>query len=121
MAIPHRYISSHSGASTPECKTEDLSLTILPETPQLKVCFPLQNVIFTHLTHILQGIFTILRSKDSSRQDFIFFADRLATILVETALRELPHCPKTVITPVGAECVGQQLDAKVSPMRSCPD
>jgi uridine kinase len=63
----------------------------------------------------LQGIFTILRDKTTSRQDFVFFTDRLSTILVEYALELLPHAPKTVVTPVGVESHGQRIDAQASP------
>jgi hypothetical protein len=36
MAIPHLYVSP-SGTSVPECKLEDLDLSILPQTRQLQV------------------------------------------------------------------------------------
>lgn len=62
---------------------------------------------------ISKGIFTILRCTSTSRQDFVFFVDRLSTILVEHALALLPYVPKTVTTPVGVESHGQKLDAKV--------
>ncbi|EDR08552.1 armadillo/beta-catenin/plakoglobin [Laccaria bicolor S238N-H82] len=93
MAIPHLYLRSKSGTSSPESRLEDLNLAVLPKTPQL------------------EGIFTILRSKETSRQDFIFFVDRLSTILVENALQHLPYLPKTVVTPVGVESHGMKLDA----------
>lgn len=37
MAIPHRYLTTRSGASTPESRLEDLDLNVLPQTPQLQV------------------------------------------------------------------------------------
>lgn len=37
IAVPHKYISSPSGTSTPEAILEDLDLTILKSTPQLEV------------------------------------------------------------------------------------
>lgn len=70
------------------------NLIVLPQTPQLK------------------GIYTILRDGTSSRQDFIFFVDRLATFLIEKAMEHLPHRPKTVATPVGVDCTGRELDVK---------
>ncbi|KAJ3506644.1 hypothetical protein NLJ89_g6762 [Agrocybe chaxingu] len=94
IAIPHRYLSSKSGASTPESRVEDLDLTILPQTPQV------------------QGIFTILRDKTTGRQDFVFFIDRLATLLVEHALQHLPYAPKIVTTPVGEQPHGKKMDAQ---------
>lgn len=70
------------------------NLIVLPQTPQLK------------------GIYTILRDGTSSRQDFIFFVDRLATFLIEKAMEHLPHRPKTVTTPTGVDCTGKELDVK---------
>jgi uridine kinase len=61
-----------------------------------------------------QGIFTILRDRTTSRQDFIFFTDRLSTLLVEHALQHLPYLPKTVATLVGVEAHGKSLDAQVN-------
>ncbi|KAG7451188.1 armadillo/beta-catenin/plakoglobin [Guyanagaster necrorhizus] len=92
MAIPQRLHSP--GVVTPETKMEHLNLDVLRSTPQV------------------QGIFTILRSADTLRQDFIFFVDRLSTLLVEYAMSLLPHAPKTVMTPVGVLSQGKQLDAK---------
>lgn len=43
----------------------------------------------------------------------MFFVDRLSTLLVEYALQHLPYVPKTVVTPVGIEAHGKQLDAMV--------
>jgi uridine kinase len=60
-----------------------------------------------------QGIYTILRDRTTSRQDFVFFTDRLAALLMEHALQHLPFIPKTVTTPVGAEAHGKKLDTQV--------
>ncbi|KAF8917422.1 armadillo/beta-catenin/plakoglobin [Mucidula mucida] len=92
MAIPRVY--SASGASTPETKVEDLHLDVLKSTPQIR------------------GIYTILRSTDTSKQDFIFFVDRLSTILVEHAMQHLPFAPKTVMTPIGVLSHGTEIDTK---------
>jgi uridine kinase len=87
MAIPHLKLHPE------EYELQDLDLTVLNQTPQLK------------------GIFTILRDRTTTRQDFIFFMDRLATLLAEKAQEHLPYIPKTVVTPVGVETHGKQLDA----------
>ncbi|KAG6851100.1 hypothetical protein H0H93_000980 [Arthromyces matolae] len=91
LAIPDLYFPNRSSASD---RIEDLDLKVLPQTPQLN------------------GIFTILRSKDTSTQDFIFFVDRLATLVVESALQFLPYVPKSVMTPTGVESPGKKLDAE---------
>jgi uridine kinase len=43
---------------------------------------------------------TILRDQRTTRGDFIFYADRLSTLIVEKALELIPHCPKQVQTPL---------------------
>ncbi|KAG8213128.1 uracil phosphoribosyltransferase-domain-containing protein [Butyriboletus roseoflavus] len=78
----------------PNGSYEDLNVIVLPQTPQLK------------------GIYTILRDERTSRQDFIFFVDRLATFLVEKAMELLPYKDKVVITPTEAETVGKELNLK---------
>ncbi|KAI0926135.1 hypothetical protein AcW1_008379 [Taiwanofungus camphoratus] len=78
----------------PDPDKEYLNLTLLPQTPQLK------------------GIFTILRDVTTSREDFIFFVDRLSTFLLEKATEHLPYRPKTVVTPVQVASPGKEMDAK---------
>ncbi|KIY71491.1 armadillo/beta-catenin/plakoglobin [Cylindrobasidium torrendii FP15055 ss-10] len=75
-------------------KFEDFKLDVLKMTPQL------------------QGIFTIIRDANTSKQDFIFFVDRLSTILVEHAMAHLPYEPATVMTPIGTLAHGSAVDAK---------
>ncbi|KAI0749410.1 armadillo/beta-catenin/plakoglobin [Daedaleopsis nitida] len=67
------------------------NLTVLPQTPQL------------------QGIFTIMRDRATSREDFIFFTDRLSTLLSEKAMEFLPYVSKSVTTPVDVVYIGKHL------------
>jgi uracil phosphoribosyltransferase len=60
-----------------------------------------------------QGIYTVLRDKTTSRQDWIFFVDRVSTFLVEKALEHVPYRSKTVVTPTGCEAHGKELDVSV--------
>ncbi|PCH42248.1 armadillo/beta-catenin/plakoglobin [Wolfiporia cocos MD-104 SS10] len=78
----------------PDPDKEYLNVTLLPQTPQLK------------------GIFTVLRDLATHRGEFVFFADRLATMLMEKATEFLPYRPRAVITPVEEEYHGQELDAE---------
>ena len=55
----------------------------------------------------------MLRDRNTSREDFIFFTDRLSTILSERAVEFLPHAPKNVITPVLASYAGKKLAVEV--------
>ncbi|KAH9928598.1 armadillo/beta-catenin/plakoglobin [Fomitopsis serialis] len=77
-----------------DLSSSSLNITQLPQTPQLK------------------GILTILRDAETCRGDFIFFSDRLATLLVEKATELLPYRPKAVITPLGVEAHGKQVDVQ---------
>ncbi|KZT41250.1 P-loop containing nucleoside triphosphate hydrolase protein [Sistotremastrum suecicum HHB10207 ss-3] len=67
------------------------NLSVLPQTPQLN------------------GIFTILRDRTTSRGDFVFYADRLATFIAEKAMEFLPFKPKSVVTPTEAIAEGKTL------------
>jgi uracil phosphoribosyltransferase len=49
---------------------------------------------------------TILRDYRTERGDFIFYADRLSTLIVERALALVPTAAKTVRTPVGLDYEG---------------
>ena len=86
---------------------------LLPQTPQLKV-----SILRTCSDHLItrvtfQGIYTLLRDATTKRQDFIFFVDRLATILVEKAMEQLPYRTTIVETPVGETSVGKVIDTEV--------
>ena len=69
-----------------DCETAKLapSITILKQTNQVR------------------GIHTIIRDRKTSRDDFIFYLERLALLIIETALANLlPHDDKTVTTACG--------------------
>lgn len=57
-----------------------------------------------------QGIHTILRDQSTLREEFRFFADRLSTLVIETALSLLPSRPKHITTRTGIPHEGRQLD-----------
>ncbi|TXT09214.1 hypothetical protein VHUM_02688 [Vanrija humicola] len=60
-----------------------------------------EHVVLLEQTNQLRGIMTILRDTETNRGDFIFYIDRLATLIVEKALTLLPHKSKDVVTPTG--------------------
>nr|CAG4634931.1 EOG090X09VM [Alona affinis] len=45
---------------------------------------------------------TIIRDKNTNRNDFKFYADRLIRLVIEESLNQLPYTPCTVITPIGS-------------------
>ena len=55
----------------------------------------------------------MLRDKTTSKEDFIFFTDRLSTLLSEKAVEFLPYTSKNVITSISASYAGNQLAVEV--------
>ncbi|EIE82575.1 hypothetical protein RO3G_07280 [Rhizopus delemar RA 99-880] len=51
-------------------------------------------------TNQIKGIHTILRDCKTERDEFVFYADRLAVLLMEYAINLLPSVPLTVTTPI---------------------
>ncbi|BEJ15613.1 hypothetical protein CspHIS471_0502180 [Cutaneotrichosporon sp. HIS471] len=74
-----------SMAPTP---SEVLSVQLIPQTNQLL------------------GIMTILRNANTKRGEFVFYADRLSTLIVEAALADLLRQPKDIRTANGVSFHG---------------
>ena len=100
MALTDRMLSHpHSPISLNESMSDAaqrIGVLLLEQTPQIK------------------GIYTTLRDSTCAKEDFIFYCDRLSTLLVERAMTELPFDRKEVKTPVGETYSGSVLDAKAS-------
>lgn len=56
---------------------------------------------------------TVLRNKNTSRDDFIFYSDRLVRLLIEEAINFIPFKDQDIVTPVGQHYSGSVLDSKV--------
>uniref|UniRef100_UPI00398EAD41 uridine-cytidine kinase-like 1 n=1 Tax=Pristiophorus japonicus TaxID=55135 RepID=UPI00398EAD41 len=80
--------SAHQGQPLPD------KLSVLESTPQVR------------------GMHTIIRNKDTSRDEFIFYSKRLMRLLIEHALSFLPLKPVTVETPQGELYEGKRFDGK---------
>ena len=52
------------------------------------------------------GIQTIIRNRNTSRNEFVFYSERLMRLVFEYALSFLPHEPYTVKTPQNVEYEG---------------
>jgi uracil phosphoribosyltransferase len=57
------------------------------------------SVFTLRRTAQLEALYTIIRDKDTSRGDFIFYSDRIIRLLVEEGLNHLPVVPRVVQTP----------------------
>jgi uridine kinase len=67
---------------------------------------------FTH--PLAQGMHTVLRNAETPMEDFIFFADRLATLIVEYGLNFLPYRLCLENHKGRAPYSGKELDVKVT-------
>lgn len=72
-----------------------LQVTVLNMTPQLRI------------------LMTIVRDKDTKRNDFIFYADRINRLLIEEGLNFLPAREKIVETRTGEKYVGAEFVGKI--------
>ena len=72
-----------------------LQVTILQKTPQLHT------------------LLTIIRDKETKRNDFIFYADRINRLLVEEGLNFLPTREKIIETRTGKQYIGSEFIGKI--------
>jgi len=56
---------------------------------------------------------TIIRDKNTDKNDFVFYSDRLIRLLVEAGLGHLPFKEKSVVTPTGRTYVGVEFAKKL--------
>ncbi|KAK7877903.1 hypothetical protein WMY93_031432 [Mugilogobius chulae] len=70
------------------------TLCVLESTPQVK------------------GLHTIIRNKETSRDEFIFYSKRLMRLLIERALTFLPSQTCVVQTPQGQQYEGRRFNGK---------
>ncbi len=73
----------------------------------------MKNVIVLPYTPQLEVLFTIIRNKETKRNEFIFYANRVIRLLVEEALNQLPTRGKTVTTPTGSSFSGSEFVGKL--------
>jgi len=65
------------------------------------------------MTNQIKGLHSIIRNRDTSRADFIFYSDRLLRLVIEEGLGYLPFGERSVITPTGEEYKGVEFTTKV--------
>ncbi|KAG9282559.1 uridine-cytidine kinase-like 1 isoform X1 [Astyanax mexicanus] len=80
--------SAHQGQPLPT------TLSVMESTPQVR------------------GMHTIIRNKETNRDEFIFYSKRLMRLLIEHALSFLPLKPVSVETPQGTIYEGKRLSGK---------
>jgi len=73
-----------------------------------------QNKIYMlKYTPQLDALYTLIRNKETKREDFIFYSDRIIRLLVEEALNLLPVNKKRILTPTGSEFLGAEFKGKI--------
>ena len=65
------------------------------------------------MTQQMKAMQTIIRDQDTTRQDFVFFSDRLMRLLIEEALSFTPFKRTEVTTPTGEKYDGLSFCAKI--------
>lgn len=79
------------------------------------------NLIRLRVTNQIKELQTVIRDKNTSRSDFIFYADRLIRLVVEEGLNQLPYNKEVIVTPTGYKYEGlhyEEGNCGVSIMRS---
>eukprot|EP00871_Galdieria_phlegrea_P001061 jgi/Galph1/1956/GphlegSOOS_G634.1 len=72
------------------------------------------NKLYVHPpTSQLKALMTIIRNKDTSCSDFVFYADRVIRLVIEYALNFLPVKEKSVTTPTDAAYHGVSFYSKI--------
>ncbi|KAH6565285.1 hypothetical protein BASA60_009969 [Batrachochytrium salamandrivorans] len=61
----------------------------------------------------LRALHTIIRDKNTSRDDFVFYSERVSSLVIERALSELPFIDLNILTPTGIAYHGKALSDSV--------
>ncbi|XP_061356281.1 uridine/cytidine kinase UKL1, chloroplastic isoform X3 [Gastrolobium bilobum] len=73
---------------------------------QHDLCKIYPNVYVIQSTFQIRGMHTLIRDRDISKHDFVFYSDRLIRLVVEHGLGHLPFTEMQVVTPTGSLYTG---------------
>ncbi|URE07849.1 uridine kinase [Musa troglodytarum] len=73
---------------------------------QHDLCKIYTNVYVIQSTFQIRGMHTLIRDRDITTPDFVFYSDRLIRLVVEHGLGHLPFTEKQVVTPTGSVYMG---------------
>ncbi|MBA0822550.1 hypothetical protein Goarm_019346, partial [Gossypium armourianum] len=73
---------------------------------QHDLCKIYPNVYVIQSTFQIRGMHTLIRDRDISKHDFVFYSDRLIRLVVEHGLGHLPFTEKQVVTPTATVYTG---------------
>ncbi|KAG1467252.1 hypothetical protein G6F56_004514 [Rhizopus delemar] len=71
------------------------------------------SVHILHDSNQIQGIHTILRDRTTERDVFVFYANRLAVLLMEYSINLFPSVPISVKTPIDENYSGLKYSQKI--------
>ncbi|KAM9445630.1 uridine-cytidine kinase-like 1 isoform 6-T6 [Clarias gariepinus] len=71
-----------------------------------------QTLCVLESTPQVRGMHTIIRNKETSRDEFIFYSKRLMRLLIERALAFLPSQVRVIHTPQGQDYEGRSFQGK---------
>eukprot|EP01132_Coremiostelium_polycephalum_P000985 gene985-1251_t len=71
------------------------------------------NIVVLKSNHQVKGLLTLIRNRETKREDFIFYSDRLIRLLIEEGLNCLPFSELTVTTPTGSTYQGVSFASKI--------
>lgn len=73
---------------------------------QHDMCKIYPNLYVIQSTFQIRGMHTLIRDSQTTKHDFVFYADRLIRLVVEHGLGHLPFTEKQVTTPTGSVYTG---------------
>ncbi|XP_073098609.1 uridine/cytidine kinase UKL1, chloroplastic isoform X2 [Elaeis guineensis] len=73
---------------------------------QHDLCKIYPNVYVIQSTFQIRGMHTLIRDREITTPDFVFYSDRLIRLVVEHGLGHLPFTEKQVVTPTGSVYTG---------------
>ena len=71
------------------------------------------EVITLKQTNQLEALYSVIRDKNTSRDDFIFYSDRIIRLLIEEALNLLPVESIHLTTPTDSKTDGKKFKGKI--------
>ncbi|KAE9448988.1 hypothetical protein C3L33_19131, partial [Rhododendron williamsianum] len=86
---------------------------------QHDICKIYPNVYVIQSTFQIRGMHTLIRDRDISKHDFIFYSDRLIRLVVEHGLGHLPFTEKQIITPTGMFLANVAMHGAVDSQFNC--
>lgn len=72
-----------------------------------------KNLHVLKYTPQIKTLYTIIRDKNTSRKDFVFYSDRIIRLLIEEGLNLLPIKSKKVNTPTNSGFTGAEFAGKI--------